>query len=302
MKFLFLCAFALLSSISFAGDQYHGTAKYIESNKHDSYCVIDEASLVHCWGAELQDPPADLGEVKELSVNGPYACAVRTDDKPVCWGPSNDYGGGVYIPLQAKVVRSISPSEYGGCAITLSGKALCWRRTNWNWDHPSGPPQYSTELVPLPTEFDGMTKIYGDWGGACLTDEVKIGKCWQHDNLHIPLPNLKGAVLKLSFDDSSTACYLTLDNKLDCGGLGYDPMWPPKGDPVPANLGRVRDVSLSRGRACAIRDDGLIVCWSLWDEVVPPPATIRAVKVATGMSGGCAILETSKEVVCWDGN
>ena len=112
-------------------------------------------------------------------------------------------------------------------------------------------------------------------------------------------------VAKISSDDWTTACALTLDGVVKCFGSSYDAVFakPNEGvEEVPSGMGKVRDLSVGRFGACALAEDGKIVCWvfseSPGGDALKNAPPVRAVAVATGAYNACAILENRK-IKCW---
>jgi len=75
--------------------------KQISGETGGHYCALDFLGQVYCWGGAKDYPdkeyygqadvPEDLGEVKQIFVNGSTSCAQTVDHQIRCWGADSDY-------------------------------------------------------------------------------------------------------------------------------------------------------------------------------------------------------------------
>jgi alpha-tubulin suppressor-like RCC1 family protein len=66
------------------------------------------------------EPPA--GTFVQVSAGGEFACGVRPDGTPVCWG--RDYSG--YCEPPAGTYTQISAGNNHACGVKTDGNVVCW--------------------------------------------------------------------------------------------------------------------------------------------------------------------------------
>ena len=120
----------------------------------DSTCVILEDNSLKCWGRnyfgqlgvnspEDQLPPTDVDigsnyTIKHISSSGSsiHRCAIRNDNRLLCWGYnwSGQLGRGntdnakepVEIYLNEKLVKQVSVGYFHTCAVLFDESLKCW--------------------------------------------------------------------------------------------------------------------------------------------------------------------------------
>ena len=203
------------------------------------------------------------------------------------------------IPLTLRKpnpVQIVTGSAYS-CVIFQGGGVKCWGQNN-----------------------------YGQLG---VGDSINRGNSLNQMGSNLPFVNLgagKGA--KSMAAGSSHTCAILNDDSLKCWGWGA---WGQVGDgnvnnpttPVSVNLGTdgdnnpytVKAVAAGYIHTCAIRNDGLVMCWGsdtygeggyddIWARNFPTRGTVNlgtgrtATAIALGDRHSCALLDNGS-VVCW---
>lgn len=288
---------------------YMGTVKSLHGDNFSGYCAIDDSDILHCWGNDMPDVPADLGPVKEVSIAG-FPCAIDMNSQLRCWGQDEE-GNKPHLPEEVKTAKSVSSNYWGTiCAINLEREAYCWIATGY------GTGEY--QVTKLPAKFNNYERIIaGDsQRESCLVSSSGKVDCTGRGYFSMVGP--KTPFLVIDYDESaSIGCSINLEGKVECFGWGSDAHCSPAGctghydgtateyeDAIPAILGKARDVSVGRVNACAVDEIGKISCWSLCkasnchSNGLSTPTTEKVLKVVTGIENGCAILENRK-VTCW---
>lgn len=117
-------------------------------------CALLTDATVKCWGSNVNGQLGDgtytsprrtpvavsgLFNVKRINAGWLHTCALRTDDRPVCWG-SNSYGmlgtgnntaSNTWVPAYGNLNRSneVATGEQHSCVLRLDfgiGRIECW--------------------------------------------------------------------------------------------------------------------------------------------------------------------------------
>lgn len=281
----------------------------VSMNSDETYfCAIRLNGALVCWGAdsEVNGPPPE-GEFVALSLEGRHACALRADGEVKCWGADRPEAlavpPGRYLSVQSRY--------YGGCGLLDDARIRCW---GYGLD-PS--PIHEGPFVPtggntavcaaradgtgwcLHSDYDqtyggnwnsvpnGLQQIVGNQDNFCFLNENGHVSCWNSS-----FSNFTGFPAGMPYQRLSTpvpACGLKENGEVECWmhyGLRSEP-------------GPFLDVSSDGNRACGVRTDHGLVCWTLYSEILPEPPEGRYQQVE--VSGGliCAIKDDG-EVICWD--
>ena len=88
---------------------------------------------VACWSASgWQLPAPPQGDFVALSVGNEFACALRANGKPVCWGYINPE----QVPAEDTFI-AISAGAHHACGLRADGSVRCWGD---NWAGQATPP------------------------------------------------------------------------------------------------------------------------------------------------------------------
>lgn len=261
-------------------------------------------------------PFLPLTQAVDIAADRDFACMLLADDSLICSGqlPGTPPKGalphnglvwqGVTVPDLAGV-RDLSASASMTCAAMEDGQVKCFGRAVPHRIHPplnavrssSAEVRHTTAAGPgiqrrpmVMPGLQGIVEIDINKAQGCARNEAGNVLCW-HFPLHVP--NAKNA----------------FSPPLGNGSRGVSTT------PVTVRgLHNVTQLSVSGWHACAVRQDGKVLCWGLNDvgqigdgttnralEATEVLGLSDAVQVATGRAHSCA-LRNSGEVWCWGGN
>lgn len=283
----------------------------------DFTCSINQNSgVTSCWGdagskrlgvdsfagGSALRPIDYSGELVELALGGPFACARGGEGQIVCWGkcttgqvgPAGGSGDdcgdrGTQLPTIVELPEAavqISAGRGHACARTTTGAIYCWGGN-----------------------VDGQT---GD-----LTGPIMSGILLQE------FEGSPGAFIDVSCGGFHT-CAVGTDHSVWCwggsssGNLGINVRAERRRGRVGAGADlRVLDVACGDSHCCAIEEETLaLYCWggnvsrqlggtlSSADSLVPVPVApgLRWESVDLGEAHTCAITEGGAELWCWGNN
>lgn len=228
---------------------------------------------------------ANLTNVRSVSVvsnvNGGVICAVRVGGDVWCWGSFFDgvLGDPVGPPLAAPVgpsslanVSSLTLTAFARCAVFRSGTASCWGQRPWDT-------AYSPDLAPLDGVTDAIETSIGS-GSLCVLSGAGATRCLGSNRFGelgnggapmadphtlVAVSGLTGATALSSNTGLLTVALRSDGSVVQWGqvqGQGNGPAPGPYLSPVPVTgLTNVVGVSANIAAACAIREDGTVLCW-----------------------------------------
>jgi hypothetical protein len=225
----------------------------------------------------------------DVTIGYSHACAVLTDQRPVCWG-ANSYGQlgvGDFVyrsaptaveGLDAALEIVASPSDHT-CARDLAGDVWCWGA---NWSGQTGSLAATRQATPVrvPGAQGAMTLDLGSYF-SCAILAVGGARCWgsnQYGRLGMGEPSAGGSFpnpmvvvggsdfvsLGLTYD---RACALDSTGEVWCWGYGsggelspapeQNYYWPIQ--PIPGY--KFSEVALNWYTNCGIAVGGVALCW-----------------------------------------
>jgi alpha-tubulin suppressor-like RCC1 family protein len=209
-------------------------------------------------------------------------CAVENGGVQ-CWGDNtagalgeSAYGDGstvrssvpVKIPGLGAGATAVGAGDGYACALTMDGSVLCWGS--------------STTLSPVPFQVTGLasgvTAISVGLNMACAITADGGVVCWVDSQDPVQVVGLTSGVTAISVGNNSSCavadggvlCWGTNDTGQlgntyastgPCGEDGSDHVCSSSAMRVPALTSGVTAVSVGDGWACAILEDGGVVCW-----------------------------------------
>ena len=238
----------------------------------------------------------DLSGAKEVSVGENHVCAILKTGKLACWG-DNEHGKlgtgnttGSLSPVEVDLGEgreavAIGNGQEHTCAILDDGSVVCWG-------------QNTTGQLGDGTTTDRNAPVGVDLGEGRTAVGISLG----YVNVCAHL------------DDGSLVCWGHNQN----GQVGDGTSSTSRVNPTPVGLGsdvKARTVSVGSLHACAILDNGTVVCWggnstgqlgdggaNLLGSASPVPVALEAQRTATAISLGanhtCAVLDDGS-LVCW---
>ncbi len=233
----------------------------------------------------------------QVAAGGSYACAILSDQRPVCWGSNRDgqLGTGdslshfaeTPVPVAGLSAALEIRASNGGltCARDLAGDAWCWGRNDFGQAGPAA----SIPIQPTPVRISGAEgasslAIESDYlGHACVLLGVGGARCWganwsgqlgtgNRASSAAPMPVLGSErFIQIAVGDDRT-CALDADGESWCWGYGYGNGFAP----LPSDLYLVptrplpgyRYLSLAVGKnsVCGIQLGGEVTCFGDdWD-------------------------------------
>lgn len=260
-----------------------------------------------------------------ISTSGAYHCAITQAGKAVCewdWTRENGLEGEPVVmnppdpaPERYEAISvgsTLRDRAVYACALTETGRAVCWR-TYENYLKRPYPPAGGYVALGLGAGHtcalaeDGRLDCWGwnnfgqleappgryaalsvsDFGACALTDAGEA-VCWGE---HGQPPPGKYIAIAAPFD--STACALTEAGEPVCwnrwGVITDRPL-------AEAPPGPFVSISASWGHACALTATGEATCWGEYygAETYVPPGRYRAINAGNS----CAVSEVG-DIVCW---
>lgn len=210
-------------------------------------------------------------------VDYEFACAVRIQGKPACWG---SHTSGTARPPSSRFI-GISVGSSFACGLTIGHRIACWGYD----DHGSTKPPA------------GRFRTVSAGGGfACALKLSAKLVCWGD----VPGPHeLVGATptpdgqFKAIAVGGASACGVTMSKALGCWGGPFN------GNTLPRPPhGRFTQVVLGEDFACALRTSGRIACWvhNRYGATKSPSGQFK--DITAGPDSACGLRQTGR-VVCW---
>lgn len=268
-------------------------------------CSLDGAAFAPCTSAPTFDG----------LLLGDHTLSVR----------ATDAAGNVESPAKDrtwKVVygwRDIAADYYAACAISWDHKLYCWGDDgSEQLGDGQGGPGLSASPLQVGTSAD-WERVFATYDGFCASNDKGDTYCWgeagqvgdpNYDTAPDPTIRFTGIVELAANADAS--CGLDAAGAISCVGWGGSGLLG-DGDlsnhyeTMPKPLGTDKYVSLSFGEshACAVRNDGRLLCWGDLPLSSAPIATPTPVDASTdwrvvsaGDSHTCAIT-TAGALYCW---
>lgn len=248
---------------------------------HNYSCAVLTNGAVKCWGENyvgqlgLGDtnmygntsstigsglPTINIGQTVKYIAAGESntTCAIRADDKTVCWGSGNNnlLGTGLGIAnmgdQSGEMGSALTPIDFGSsyavtlsegdnhiCALLASGAVKCWGYNDFGQLGVNGNIGTTEELATWPAvDLNGRTAVAVSAGAAhtCAILNTGAVTCWGL--------NTYG---QLGYGDTTDRGYANLGSAMQTVNLG---------------TGRTATAIAAGGYfTCAILDNGTLKCW-----------------------------------------
>jgi len=263
----------------------------------DGHCsAIDQTCpsrrrFVHAAGAEADScVGASCGDnpILTLTTGGSHSCLLRQDGGVTCWGRNDDgqLGDGTLTPRSLGVSVSglhdaiaLAAGERHTCAVRRGNTVVCWGADDTGQLGDGGGADRLTPAVVA--GITSATAVAAGAGFSCALLADQSAVCWGDDR----------------------------DGEIGNGATAATPLPP---TPV-AGLASANSLSAHWQHACAIRDDGTLLCWGnnasgqigdgtliLRPQPVAVPGLTAVSAVATGLSHTCAL--AGAQLFCWGSN
>lgn len=222
-----------------------------------SACALSASGALRCAGRWRADgarisalgPVAVLPgrRVTSMASAGMSTCALDAEGAVWCWGGHASHRP-TRVPDLPRVAQIASRGDL--CARTHAGTLHCWDFMDERW----APQRVLPELLPTGevTALDVGAYVHG------LVITQRDGSRWRID---------QNCVSPANFEFDQQNCLRPCRNGSDCrpprrprlpDEYGHSDRY----DGVLRAIGPVRDAASSGDRACAVRVDGRVVCWS----------------------------------------
>ena len=262
---------------------------------YERTCAIMSDHSVRCWGREYAPGPNNVSltsifNPSAITVGEESVCIVLTDGNVQCLG-KNGYGqlgnssrvgnnwnstfADVSLPVNRSAVR-IASEYMHACALLDNGSVACWG--------------------------DNYHGQLGDWSVTGSTNNSVFARLPQNRTaVDIDVGNIHSCA---ELDNGSVFCWgYGGDGRLGNGihsAQGY-----PNGTFVSLPENRtVSQLDLSSSNACALLDNGSILCWGdnkgLTPTIQPLPLNTTALRVEATGDATCAVL-ANHTTNCWVG-
>ena len=255
----------------------------------------DGSILVHRWPQRVDTPARFI----EIGAGGDFTCGRTREGAIYCWGTERPVPGWPNVArAPVKVVTSIAATALTAgrrhaCVLDAESRASCWG-FNVDAETGTGSAGLDAPMIPSPTPVAGnhtFRSLSAGSGFTCgLTTDAAVF-CWGS--------NVDGSVGESAKDRcgdvASVACSLT---------------------PVSVPLdGKVLGVSAGTSHACAVTDEGAVLCWGSnasgqfgfvdpKTPIIRSPKRIefeRGTKMRSVHAGGVQSCATSdrEQLFCW---
>ena len=179
---------------AYGGEQFVGSSGQLTDNAYGSYTAIVTTVNDFCglttdgqWTCETGHDPST--RYTAISTSGLHLCAVTEAGKAVCGAASPNWWLGsemvmnppdpapdryMAVSVGRRFGTSKDRSVYG-CALTETGRAVCWGNTENKVARPESPP-------------GGYTAVSEGWGHTCALAAAGEAVCWGWNNTGRPTP------------------------------------------------------------------------------------------------------------------
>ena len=228
---------------------------------------------VACWSASgWQLPAPPQGDFVALSVGNEFACALRANGKPVCWGYINPE----QVPAEDTFI-AISAGAHHACGLRADGSVRCWGD---HWAGQATPPA------------DLFTAISAGSFNTCGLRPDGTALCWGENGSGQSSPPSPERFTAITGGESH-ACGLRPDGHVACWGnvnWNFYPDPPPPYTMPPLlpqdTVFGMGQLAAGDGHDCQINAQGELACWGGFAQE-PEPA-VRFGTLSSGWEATCA--------------
>lgn len=197
-----------------------------------------------------REAPAVKGLTAISVSTGNYACALRADGSPLCWGDNTDWA---LSPPEGERFSAISAGRDYACAIRIGdGSPVCWGSDDYGQTSPPGISRLQTTLPP----DERFTAVSAGFIGVCALREDGSPVCVENGVDAIRRAGSKERFVAISVGTLAT-CGLRQDGSpvcwtLDLDGIGLGAIDPLDPRSRKANVSR-RSAAATSMRAASVR-------------------------------------------------
>ena len=261
-----------------SGDVLTNQKKYFKVDAGSSFvCGIRQIDRgLDCWGLnDFGQTTAPKGRFKQLSLGEMHGCAIRLDNRLVCWGnagarPNLEQAKGHYL--------QVSSGDSHTCAIKKNSLAItCW-----------GENKYGQAMAPA----GRFKQVSARNNQACAITTKKTLLCWGEDAF-TKFARPIGEFIDISVGKLHGCAVRDADRSMVCWGNNQFGILA-----VPIGI-RFNEVSSGDYHSCGTaKDDNRLVCWGRdqWGQVSQVPAV--PIK-SEGLGGALTCITNAKRnIIC----
>jgi len=243
-----------------------GTFSEVSLGENGGCAIHDEDDTVASWGKYPEaDPPAS--QFQHISVGGSHACGIRLDNTLECWG--EDYSGEIDDAPTGEF-SEVAAGRTKSCALRASDDSIvCWGADQFA---PNGGPYDSMsactnacglggqcEMITA-TQYECVVNydsppsgahhgLFGNRNRFCALDTANIMQCWGED-----LGGSTSAEASaITLGPYLSGCVLETNGEITCFGDDGTGV-------INFAADTYIDVETGYAYACAIREDGNVIC------------------------------------------
>ena len=266
---------------------------------------------VECWGYNASgQTDAPGGGFTSVSAGGFHTCGITRSSVVQCWGDDasrqTDAPTGLFTTVTAGLQHSCGIAASKDATYEHSSKVYrvlsqgtiqCWGHNphgQTDAPRPGDPNIHATATsAPTghPTHFSAV-EVGDNYSCGLRTGGTVV--CWGLNNANQASPPANTKFTAISAGQLFT-CGLRQDRTIQCWGQGHP---PPDGE--------FRALTVDDNHGCAIKTDGLAVCWVIRDlgsgaRAEAPPA-VRFADIAASAIHSCGLTDAKpglRSVECW---
>ena len=199
-------------------------------------CGLRENGTAVCWGIWRDaDPRNDVPAIEITGENRPgqderfvrissgsaFACALRYDGTPVCWGDSRM--GRTEAPAGEKFI-DIDSGSHHSCGLRADGTPVCWGGNRYGQsalrgdEIVPGDRDKRDESIAPPSLGEKLTMISAGFYYTCGLRADGTPVCWGFDTVKQAVPP-EGEKFRLISTGRKYTCGLRADDSLVCWGI-----------------------------------------------------------------------------------
>ena len=249
-----------------------------------TYYMPDDVPLFH---GDFVPPVTRIqshdGSIFNIDAARSHTCSVRSPRRVGCWGVDSD------APMKDKLgfsptlnVLMSATGAYHTCVLTSEGDVQCGGANYGNSRKPPYSKCYKADFVyrqgnPI---CNSTKHIYTDVSASiehtCAIDgDTGTVRCWGSD------------------EDTGRLGPSPRDN------LGRPIPSPGTSPPFGETHGPFLQVTTGSVHTCALRIDGVVLCWGQGPVACPPPTELKFTRIASGLWHACGVVNGTGDVYCW---
>lgn len=228
---------------------------------------------VVCWSADgsgPQLPAPPVGDFVALSLGDNFACGLRANGHPECWGQPQQ------VPAEEAFI-AISAGALHACGLRADGSVRCWGE---NWSGQATPP---AEL---------FTAIGAGVEHTCGLRTDGHAQCWGGNGANQSTPPAEDRFIALSVGAFHN-CGVRVDGTVACwGDVRWDVVYDPSAPPTPVwqmpweGVFGIGQLAAGDMHHCQVTPEGRLSCFGYFNPDPAPGSRFSA--ASSGWASTCA--------------